>query len=207
MTRAQIEQYVRDRLGISSAETGRVTQIQNAISREYQKLATLLGLGDDTADLVFTADDPLVDLPDDCGRITSIRRGKYVLQRLSRRQYAEFMAAGPEAGIGPVVYVQEAPSRIRVGPAPYEDSTEGAVLEYVVRPVALDDDDEPDLLPEEYHDLLGELVIVTTAMTEEEQVHLNAAQSRADRLMADLKTFLNIRPGTIPVQIPIPGNL
>lgn len=195
-----------DRLGISSADSARVTQINATLSREYQKLATTLGLGHDEADLIFTAADPIVDLPDDCGVILTVRVGTTVLRRISRQQIASVVAAGSSGA--PVAYVMESPTRIRIVPAPTANDSTGAVLAYAVRPVTWTlDADTPSLLPEEFHDLVAELTVVRIAMSDEEPAMAQGAQAVAAGLLADLKTFLSSRVGTIPAQIPVPGLL
>lgn len=206
MTREELRDYVLDRLAISSGDTSRVTQINGLLSREYLRIVREERLGIATADLIFTAGDPLVDLPDDLMEIITIRRGETALRPVNRERMLSLEAdrQGSAQADDPQVYAFEAPTRIRVEPAPTENDATGATLVYVAKPASQNaapayglahDDDEPALLPEEFHDLIAERVIERIAASEEEAEQVAIAGAMSASLRAGLSSSMNRRSG------------
>ena len=114
------------RLGISSGETAQATLINLQLDQEYQRLVLEYELEVDVASLVLTANDPVVDLPDDLVAILRINRGTVAFEPITWTQFSEFTTATDTSGVGPSVYVRSGYRRIRIYPTPTTDTTESA---------------------------------------------------------------------------------
>lgn len=187
MNRAELRAYVLDRLSISSTDAAKVAQVNGVLGAEHASVVSRLGLLPNRTDVAFTAGVSLVALPVTPARIVNLRRGRSLLRELSAERFAEHEASGVvDDADGPVVYVFQPPSSVRVFPAPETSDPAGAVLWYMSLPAALTDASEPEGIPSAWHTLLAERAIERIALSEEEPGLAGAAGQLAARLESEL---------------------
>ena len=204
MTRDDLTSLVLDRLSVSSSETDKVALVHLLLNQEYVRLVAEEKLAIERADLIYTADDPLVDLPDDFSQIVKITVGGAPIRPISREDLAQYEGSVFDSEIA--AYTFEAPNRIRLPWAPEADDAAGAVLTYVPRPTLLaTGSDEPSVIPYEYHDILAERVIVRMGAAEEEPFLANSAQQLADDILRRMRAFLGRRSGGLGPTIRVRG--
>jgi hypothetical protein len=172
--------YVQERLIISTGEAATETQIDLAVNAERDRLNAYFRLLRATDTLDFVADTETVTIPSDVVEILAIKRGEYLMQPVNEQTLAGYQAAVfGDTGVlgGPIVYDREGTAAtIRVFPTPTETETDAATIRYVQRPAILTaDDDAPDELPREFHDLIGELVVYRFCLAEEDPELANAS--------------------------------
>lgn len=191
--------YVLERLGVTSSRTAFVTQIEGHLFRQYRVLCRALELRKDVADLITTADDPFVDIPDDFLKARSVSIGATTLtpitfEDLMRRKA---LRADDDASTGPLRYAYMDPDRFYLDPVPTESSVTAGLLFYVAGPDPwTESTDEPEWLPLEYHDLIPEMAIIRMGMNQEEfSTHVPGAQAVVAQLRAELEVELAERPG------------
>lgn len=204
MTLAELRTLVLNRLGMSSAETSVVSLIDSLLNEEYALLVAEERLAVERVSLVYTADDPLVHLPNGLLEIVSIATGDAVLRQTTREDMAQY-GLGP-ADTGVAAYAFEPPNQIRLPWAPEENDNDGATLTYVPAPAEMTlDADEPEVVPSPFHRLLAERVIVILAGSEEEPFLVNHASAEADRLTRALRAHLGRRVGAVGPTITVRG--
>lgn len=201
--RGELTSYVLHRLGVSSSRTAFADGVRAQLYRRYLAACARFELGRDIGTLVFVADDPFVDLPDDWLKTRTIRlsSGAGMLREITEEVMAAARGTAASttatASAGPTRYTFMPPARILLDVAPTENDSDGAEIVYVVKPtVWTTDADAPDLLPEQFHDLLAEETIVRFAADQEEfATHAAAAQQNAAVVTAELQEYLNERTG------------
>ena len=200
MNLAQLRTYVLDRLSIDSTDTAKVTQIDRQLNTEYLRVVAEERLNVTKTTLALVADSQVVDLPDDWTETLALQRGATVMIPASFEKFAELDAAGTNAGYdAPIFYYQESPDRLRVFPTPTTTDPDGLTLWYCARPDAMALDlDIPSQIPEEYHDMLGELVVHRIAMSEEAFDLAQSAKQIADELRGRLIGQMKKRQGPGP---------
>lgn len=200
-TRGELTSYVLERLGVSSGRSTFVSKVQSQLFREYVAAARELELSRDVADLVFVANDPFVDLPDDWLKTRTIRLSG---SATPLREVTMEVLAGirGNADVNSVVgapisrYIFMPPSRIYLESAPEANDAAGAELFYVVKPAVWDDDaDTPDFMPEEYHDYLAEMVVYRMAQDQEDMGMAQGALSAAGQIRQRLILEMKLRTG------------
>lgn len=207
MTLAEARTYVLARLGISSGESAAIEAlVDQQLDTEYQRLVLELHLEVDVAFLIVTADDPVVELPDDLNEILKINRGTLTLVPLDWDTFAgEVAGATTHSGDGAVAYVRSGSRRIRIHPTPAEDATD-LTCWYAVEADAWDQDaEEPVALPRAFHDLPCERVVAWLAALDEEPLIEAGATARAEALAARLRRHIARRGGMGPASIHIYG--
>ena len=194
MTLDELRTLVLSRLSISAGEAASVSLIDSLLNEEYSRLVVEEKLALETVDLVYTADDPLVDLPNDVSQIVHVTSAGSILRPVSREDIDTYGAQPVNTEIA--AYAFEAPNRIRLPWAPEESDLTGAVLTYIPTPAPMTaDDDEPDLIPNGYHRILAELVTAQLAANEEEGFLVQTAEANAARLLQGLRGLLGRRSG------------
>lgn len=171
MTRAELTTYVLARLGVGSERAAFATQVVGHLNRAYVREVTALGLNMDESTLVFTADDPVVSLPADWRRTETLRVGSRILIEKTPAEHLQ-MEAGHAGGAtiadGPSYVVLYPPARYRIVPPPSTSATEGVLIYHAAPALLTSDSSVPTAIPEEYHDLLGELAIARMASNQED---------------------------------------
>jgi hypothetical protein len=184
-TRGELTTMVLQRLGVSSARTGFVTQVQNHMNRIYVREVVDLGLNMAESELVFTADDATVNLPADWRRTETLRLGARTFIETTDSVLQELDAAGALSGYAaasdtsPARVAYFPPRRIRMTPPPTADSIGGTLIYHAAPALMSTDDDEPDAIPEEFQDLIAELVIHRMAMNQEDPTMAQDAYAAA----------------------------
>lgn len=200
-TRGELTTYVLERLGVSSRRTAFLTQIQGQLFREYVRQVRMHELLKDNADLVLVAGDPYVDLPDDFLKVLTVRISGVTLREVTFPELAQqrgLRVATDSSQTGTYRYVFMDPDRLYLDDAPSESSSSGTgEVFYVARPPAWSsDDDSPDALPAEFHDLLAERTIYRMAQNQEEfATHAAMALQTVGMLEAELSEELTERTG------------
>lgn len=198
MTFSQQKTYIRERLGISSTDTSKDTEIGLYLNAAILEVVADHALKTSKADLAFTAADPLVTLPADWVRTLSIQRGTVTLQPITWEEYAEF-TAGERSADGPLYYDQASGTKLRVLPTPGDTDATGAVIWYVQSPTA----DDPVDIPAQFHSLPCERVVALMAAAEEALDLVRDAEARAIDLEDRLARFLQKRVGEGSQIIPL----
>ena len=193
MTLAALRTLVLSRLSISAGEATVVSLIDSLLNEEYRRLVVEEKLALEQVDLVYTADDPLVDLPNDISQVVHVTAAGNILRPVTREDIDSYASQPVNTEVG--VYAFEPPNRIRLPWAPEESSLTGAVLTYIPTPPELEDDDEPDLIPVGYHRILAEYVTAQLAANEEEAFLVQTAEGNAARLLQGLRGLLGRRAG------------
>lgn len=192
MTRAELTEAVRLRLGVSSSDARMTAYINSQLNTEYLRLAAEEGLLEKTASLTVVAGNNAVDLPDDWQRTLQITQGGIPLRPVTALEYADINALGSPRR----VYFPQSPERILVAPVPTTSEAQGLTIIYVARPPALDEDsDTPSALPTEYHDILVELVLIRAFLAEEDPTLSQAAQLNAQGLIDRLRAHMRMSGG------------
>ena len=195
MTLAQARAYVLFRLGVTSAETLLVAQVNAQLDEEYQTLVADYRLVTTSTTLTVSFGDPLVDLPDDLLEILKINRGLYTLEPIEWTQFANH-SAGADPASGPSEYVLDGTGRIRVWPTPSADDEGVWTCWYAGSAPAWDgESEEPTALPSFIHRLIPERVLEHIALGDEEPGHAAAAKARADILEGRLRRHMAKRIG------------
>lgn len=193
MTRGELVTFVLERLGVSSSRTAFVTQIQGLLNRIYVREVISLGLNLDESELVFTADDPIVNLPADWRRTETLRVAGRVFVEKTPADLMLYEAAAAVSGtvaptetsLGFVTYYP--PRRLRMSPVLDANTTTGTLI-YHAAPALMDDDnDEPDVLNAEHHDLLGELAVYRMAESQEDPTLSQGALLAANLIRDDIR--------------------
>jgi hypothetical protein len=200
MNLAQLRTYVLDRLSIDSTDTAKVTQIDRQLNTEYLRVVAEERLNVTKTTLALVADSQVVDLPDDWTETLALQRGATVMIPASFEKFAALDAAGTNSGYdAPIFYYQESPDRLRVFPTPTTTDPDGLTLWYCARPDAMTvDANTPVQIPDEYHDMLAELVVHRIAMSEEAFDLAQSAKQIADELRGRLIGQMRKRQGPGP---------
>lgn len=192
MTRAELTDAIRLRLGVSDSDSRMTTFIHSQLNTEYLRLAAEEALLEKTATLTTVAGNNVVDLPDDWQRTLQIIQGGVPLRPVTALEYADIDGAGSPRR----VYFPQSPERILIAPAPSVSEAQGLTIIYVARPPALDaDSDTPSALPVEYHDILVELVLIRAFLAEEDATLSQAAQINAQGLIDRLRAHTRMSGG------------
>ncbi len=205
MTLEQAREYVLARLGISSGESDALeTQVNRQLDLEYQRLVLVHLLNVDAANLIETANDPVVELPDDLTAILKITRGSTVMRPVGFDEFASLVAAGPGTS-GPYAYAVSGSQRIRLHPTPTADSSE-LMCWFAAAASPWDQDGEvPRELPAAFHDIPCERVVAWLALLDEAIDLAAAATARADELESMLRRHMGRRGGMDGSVIQIAG--
>lgn len=192
MTRAELTEAVRLRLGVSSSDARMTAYINSQLNTEYLRLAAEEGLLEKTASLALVAGNNVVDLPNDWQRTLQITQGGIPLRPVTALEYADINALGSPRR----VYFPQSPERVLIAPTPTTSEAQGLTIIYVARPPALDEDsDTPSALPTEYHDILVELVLIRAFLAEEDPTLSQAAQLNAQGLIDRLRAHMRMSGG------------
>ena len=206
MTLDDARSYVRARLGVSSGESATVDAlIDLMLDQEYQRLVLEYQLEVDVASLVTTADDPVVDLPNDLNAILKINQGDVTLTPVDPDTFSGLVAAGNGLD-GEVAYMRNGANRIRIDPTP---TTSGSDLTCWYAAAADPWDtaaEEPVALPSAFHDLPCERVVAFLALIDEATDLAALASARADALEDRLRRHLGRRGGMGPSTIFVKGH-
>jgi hypothetical protein len=198
-----MQTYVLSRLGIASADTSRVSEIKLYLNAEVARIVTDYALTVSTANLSFTAGNPVVSLPTGTARILAIRRGDTTMQPITWQEYAEYDAAGLTAD-GPLYYFRSDIEQLRIIPSPDQTTSSGATLWYVPTPSDLvNAADTPSAIPKQFHLLPCERVVALMAAGEEAVDLATDAETRALRMVGELERFLAKRSGEGSHLIPL----
>lgn len=199
MNLGDLRTYVLDRLSISSADTAKVTQITTAINQEYLRLVAEEELNVNFSNIAFTAGTATAALPAAWMRVLYITAGTTTLQPITWQEMAEKQmqtAAGVTAADGPAFYTVMGPSTLYLYPTPTTTSATGALIYYVVRPALLGaPTDTPTSVPDEWHDLLGEMAASRVAMNEEAFDLADRASQAAQAMRERMHGFITRRGG------------
>lgn len=187
----------RFRLDIDAdTDTEATNQLGAAVNRAYRRLVAKyrLEISDGTASLV--ADQNYITLPTGFLRILSVRIGTTRLRRTTPERFADFEATGDEIETGtPVWFTDKPPTDLWVTPTPDADETDAVAVRYVPLPATLSGTDEPELIPEGYHELLLERAVAFVAPREGLPDEAASATLMADRLEAELGAEIRNRAG------------
>ena len=206
MTIAQARSYVLARLGISSGESATVDAlIDLQLDQEYQRIVLEQALEVDVAQLVTTADDPLVDLPDDLNEILKINLGTVTLEPIDPDSYAKLSAYEDQTLDGPVAYMRSGSRRIRLFPSAVADGTDLRCWYTSAAETWNDANPVPLALPAPFHDLPCERVVAFLALLDEATDLAAIANARADDLEARLIRHMGRRGGMATATIPVRG--
>lgn len=212
MTLDDLRTYVRQRLTVSTADSATTTQIDTAINQARLRLVARFRLKVATTTLDFTADTETVALPSDCTEILSISTADYLLQAINEQDFGQLTSGSG----GPQVFVRDGTSAvIRVRPVPQSTENDAATIRYVQRPTALSSGtDVPSEVPDEFHDLVGELAVHRIAQNEEDldlaraawnTIYGNPGNPQDLGLWGELSAYVNRMAGTTVNQIQLRG--
>lgn len=208
MTLAEARSYVRARLGISSGESATLDDlIDLQLNIEYQRIVLQFGLEVTVATLVTTADDPVVDLPDDINEIQRINCGDMPLEEIGPDEFASLSAGAVSGGSSGTAYtyMRSGSRRIRIFPTPAADGAD-LTLWYSQEAEAWSTADQaPESLPSAFHDLPCERVVAFLALIDEATDLAVIATSRADALEEKLRRHMGRRGGMALSSITIRG--
>jgi len=181
------------RLGVSADDAPAATQINDLLNIEYRRLAAEEVLQQKVTTLALVAGFEVVDLPDDCQRVHQIvdTDGGQALRSVTPLEWA-----GSKDWSGRMIYMPYAPDRILVRPEPSTSRAQGLTLIYTARPDKMTlDTHTPVMLPEDFHDLLAELVLIRMFLAEESPDLASAAQAQAQGLLDRLRAHRKVRDG------------
>lgn len=170
MTRDDVATYVLDRLQIPSAETAKVTQVDNIIQLEVDRANEEWNLTVTSTTLTIAATTGLATLPADFQKIISITQTTVELAAVDELNFAQTLvgiAAGtaPTITNPPTIAVFRPPLTLATLPVPTANVS--ATLVYVQRPATMSGSTVLPI-PLEYHDLIAERVCWRMALTEGE---------------------------------------
>lgn len=185
---------VLDRLNVSSGDAGRVTQIDQVLNSEYQRLVARHSLSTVVASVATTASVATAPLPASIVRIVSLRTASGIVQAIPAEEYAQKLATGYAASTT-AFYYWESSTTIRLLPVPTATSATALTITYVARPAVISGASIPSLLPDEYHQLLVEKCIMRTALSEEEIGLSREAGNIAMGLEQELSEWILTRDG------------
>jgi hypothetical protein len=189
MTRDDMVEMIRLRVGISSADTRMTTYITNMLNQEYQRVAAEAGLFQKVGTLSLVEGSDVVDLPNDWQQTLHITRGGVALIPVVALEFVQL----PDDYPTPVFFPQS-PERIQIRPIPTANEAQGLKIAYIARPALMTTGTSvPSALPVEYHDLLVELVCIRTYAAEEDAAAMQVTQQQADLLYARLIGHMNKR--------------
>lgn len=203
MTFLEMKTYVQDRLVISTDDSTRITMIEDMINNVYRRLVAELGLLQGQITLYTLAGDPDVNLPVLHVRTRALRYNNQVLQEVSWQQFANLTLQ--EAPSDLAVYAMKGYGTISLWPTPSEANLE-LELWYDELPTPMGSaSDEPDGIPEGFHEIIPEEVIARVAMAEEEPGLAQVAKQLAAEMRMQLIALTNRRSGQRPMQQPVYG--
>lgn len=211
MTLSEARTYVLGRLGISSGDSATVDALLDLqLNLEYQRLVLKYQLEVDVANLVTTADDAVVDLPDDLNEILKINLGDTTLIPVEWDEFADLNAASEASSSTeqtPTSYVRSGARRIRVHPTPTADGSD-LTCWYASSVDDWDADaEEPVALPAAFHDLPCERVVAFLAALDEALDLAAVATARADTLESEFRRHIGRRGGIGPSAVRIRGTV
>lgn len=212
MTLEQAHEYVLARLGISSGESGVLEAlVDRQLDQEYQRTVMVHRLVVERTDLVLTAGDPVVDLPDDLNEILTLSAGGRPLQELSWPEYVELVSGTLSDTSAVAFYTPSGTSAVRVHPEPSENDNAGISLWYSAAASSWTGVDgagtseSPDALPSAFHDLPCERAVAFLALIDEALDLAAAATARAENLETMLVRHLGRRAGMAGDTITVRG--
>jgi hypothetical protein len=187
---------------IADEDSDRITLIQHQVNRAHKRLVADLGLLQKKANLNLIAGDENVSLPFDWYRTRVLRRGTTVLREVSFQE----MGALDLPASSDLVYAMKGVGEIILRPVPGESVTGALELWYDAYPEAMaTGSDEPEGVPEAYHEIIPETVIAKVAAAEEEPMLAQIALQFANEMAGELRSIVNRRGGQRPVQQPVRG--
>lgn len=197
MTRDDLTTFVLERLGVGSSRTAFVNQIVGHLNRIYVREVVALGLNMDTSVLVFSADNPQVFLPADWRRTETLRiEGRDIIEKTypDHMQLRATEASGVSLGEYPRYVVLLPPRSYLIVPTPTASETTGELVYHAAPSLMTTGADEPSVLDDEYHDLLGELCVARMAMNQEDPTISQDALAAAAIIREELRNQM-VRAG------------
>ena len=208
MTRAELRTYVQDRLGLSTGDTAKNTQIQGLLNREYDRLVALNRLSLTSASLTYSSGNAVVSLPAGLRSVEGIYTPGGNLRPVSAAKLSDYEAAysGSLAPSSPTFYaLLTAPTTgagsIRVWPAPTSSASDWRILYQANTTDMASDSDVPTLLPEPWHPLLAEMVAYRMAVSEESGEVAQMTERLVTAGMAELAAYARERVGWRPQRV------
>lgn len=214
MTYQELQEYVRERLGIAASDTSRETLIQRMLNADYSAVAvrseaTLRG-----QTFTLTNATPTVTMAADVAKVKAVVTGaglRLTPVTVSRMTFLMSEYTGSDAPATPSYYMVLAPAtgvQIRVWPTPVV--TDAAATAFVVvRPPAMSaSGDVPSAIPEEYHHaVIGERVVQRVALAEQETALAATAGALADEAFLALSIQVRDRNGELDSAIRATGDV
>lgn len=214
MTYQELQEYVRERLGIAASDTSRETLIRRMLNADYSAAAvrseaTLRG-----QTFTLTNATPTVTMAADVAKVKAVVTGaglRLTPVTVSRMTFLMSEYTGSEAPATPSYYMVLAPAagvQIRVWPTPVV--TDAAATAFVVvRPPAMSaSGDVPSGIPEEYHHaVIGERVVQRVALAEQETALAATAGALADEAFLALSIQVRDRNGELDSAIRASGDV
>lgn len=215
MTYQELQEYVRERLGIASDDTSRVTLIQRIINAEYVSAAVRSEATLQTVTLTLTNATPTVNMAAGTEKVKGVLRGNPQgrLTPVSTSRFTQLAGtySGADAPSAPSYYVvllSGAVLQLRVWPTPTVTDS-GCTAFVVVKPTALSaNGDVPSSVPEEFqHSVIGERAVQRVALAEQEVALAGTAGALADEGFLALSQHVRDRNGELDAMLSAVGDL
>ena len=205
MTYQELQDYVRERLGIASTDSSRVTLIQRTINAEYLNACVRAEATLASQTVTLTNGNPVVNLGADVHKVKGILRsnpgGRLTPVSTSQYTFLAGMFTGGDVPSAPSYYMVLQGSgvlSVRVWPTPSVTDS-GCVAFVVAKPTALSaSGDVPSALPEAYHHaVIGERAVQRVALAEQDVALAGTAGQLADEAFAALTQHVRDRNGEL----------
>lgn len=216
MTYQELQEYVRERLGIPTGDSSRVTLVQRTINAEYMAAAVRSEATLQSQALTLTNNVATVNMSAGVEKVKAILRGSPA-GRLTPVSVSRFTflagtyTAASEKPAAPAYYVvllSGAVVQVRVWPTPTVTDS-GATAFVVVKPTALSvNGDVPSSVPEEFHhSVIGERAVQRVALAEQEIALAGTAGALADEGFLALAQHVRDRNGELDSVIESAGDV
>ncbi len=222
MTYQELQEYVRERLGIDSGDTSRSTLIQRVLNSEYTQACLKSEATLATTAVSFTSGTATVSLGASVEKVKAIFTATGRLIPVSASRFAflagTYLSAAdrPSAPAYYIVTLSGAVLQIRMWPTP--TVTDATPLAFTVsKPTALSaNGDIPSAIPDAWHhSVIGERTVMNLALADGEVALAEEARALADQGLGELVQHIRDRHGELEamiyadadVGVPLPARL
>ncbi len=202
MTYTELQDYVRERLGIPTSDTSRVTQIQRLLNAHYFQTASEAETTLSTTTLTFTIAVATVALGASVEKVKAIVTATGRLEPVSPARFAfyagSFFTTDLPAAPRYYIVTRGATSLVlRLWPTP--TATDATPIAFVLtRPTAMAAaGDSPSDVPEAWHHLIAERVVRDIALAEEQVDLAREALLNVQEWMGSLVQHIRERDGEL----------
>jgi hypothetical protein len=207
VTYLELQEYVRERLGITSGDTSRNTQIQRVLNSEYQLACMESEATLGTAAVTFTNAVATVTLGVTVQKVKAIFTSSGRLQPISPSRYAFYAGTftGADLPARPKYYIViDGVTALVVRLWPVPGATDTTPIAFVVtKPTALSaNGDIPSSIPEAFHhDVIAERAVEKLALAEEAIDLAREAKTIHSVGMAALMQHVRARHGELDATV------